>query len=154
VTATASWATQVGIVGALRSASAVTNLLAAQADGSSSVVDEVRESLEYPYLVVGEGSEREELFFGQGGHVVTVELYIYTQDGSTTTASTGSAGYKRGLAIADAALAVLQDGSSLSVTGHDVVMVNQNDDWGKERLVDGITRCVRPLLEITLEDQS
>jgi hypothetical protein len=47
---------------------------------------------------------------------------------------------------------VLQNNSSLTVEGHDVVMVNQNEDWGKERLDDGITRCVIPKLEITIED--
>ena len=152
MSATGSWLTQAGIVSALRNASSVTSLLAMQADASSSVVDEVQEGIVFPYIVVGEGTEQEQNYFGQGGHVVTVELYIYTQDGSPTSASSGAAGYKQGLAIADAVCAVLQDGSSLSVDGHDVVMVNQNEDWSKERLDDGITRCVIPKLEITLED--
>lgn len=151
MSATASWQTQVGIVTALRNATDVTSLLATQAGGMSSVVDEVKEGILFPYVVVGEGTEREELYFGQGGHVVSPEIFIYTQDNSPTSASSGKAGYKQGLEIADAVASVLQ-GGSLSVDGHDVVMVNQADDWGKERLEDGITRVVRPKFDVWLED--
>jgi hypothetical protein len=147
VSATASWETQVGIVSALRNASSVTFLLA---NGSDSIVDEVSEGLAFPYVVVGEGTEKENLYFGQGGHIVVAELLIYTNDGSLTTAARASAGYREGTAIANAIAAVLQAGS-LSVSGHDVVMVNQSDDWGKER-IDAQTRCVIPKFEITLED--
>lgn len=152
MSATGSWVTQKGIVAACRAASSVLTLVPVQPDGSSSIVDEVREGMVFPYVVVGEGTEREQTYFDQGGHVVTAELYIYTQDGSPTSATRGAAGYKQGLAIADAIAEVLQDGSSLSVDSHDVVMVLQNEDWGKERLEDGITRCVMPKFEITLED--
>lgn len=148
MSATASWVTQAAIVTALRNASSVTSLLA---DGSNSVVDEVKEGQAFPYVVVGEGTEKENLYFGQGGHVVTPELFIYTQDGSPIATSSGAAGYKLGLAIAEEIAAVLQD-SGITVDGHDVVMVNQIEDWGKERLPDAITRCVMPKFEITLED--
>ncbi len=149
MSATGSWVTQVGIVTLLRATGAVTSLLATQPDGGSSVVDEVKEGMVFPYVVVGEGTEREQTYFGQGGHIVTSELYVYTQDGSPTAATSGAAGYKQGLSIADAIAAALE---SLTVSGHDVVMVLQNEDWGKERLPDGITRCVIPKFEITLED--
>jgi len=154
VSATASWATQVGIVAALRAASAVTSLLAQGSDaGQSSIVDEVIEGQLYPYIVVGEGSEEEELTFGQGGHVVRPEIFIYTQDGSSTSATTGAAGYKQGLAIADAVATVIE-GDGLTVSGHDVTMVLQ-EPWTKERLDDPANvRVVMPKFEIHLEDQS
>ncbi len=150
MSATASWQTQVAIVTALRAADSVTSLLA---DGANSVVDEAREGILFPYVVVGEGAEQENIFFGQSGHYVTQELYIYTQDGSLTAAATGSAGYRQALAIADAIMAVLQSGS-FAVTDHDVIDVSQFEDWGRERLDDGMTRCVHPKVLITLEDSS
>lgn len=151
MSATASWAVQVGIVTALRAASAVTDLLA---NGSASVLDEVEEGTPYPYVVVGEGSETEELTFGQGGHIVKPELFIYTQDDSSTAASTGSAGYKQGLAIADAVCAALiNDNAFFTVSGHDVVDVEQ-DEWTKKRLDDPPnTREISPKFVIHLEDQ-
>lgn len=150
MTATASWLVQKGIVSALRASTEVTSLLA---EGADSIVDQVVEGQLYPYIVVGEGVEREEIFFGQGGHVVTPELFVYTKDGSDTPSTTGSAGYKQGLAIADAVVEVLQDDSLFTVDDHDVVMVNQFADWGKQRLQDPANvREITPKLEITLED--
>ena len=154
MTATASWLVQKGIVTTLRAATAVTSLLAQGTDsGQSSVVDEVIEGQAYPYVVVGEGSEEEELTFGQGGHIVRPEIFIYTQDGSSTAATSGSAGYKQGLAIADAVAAALENGGSFfSVDSHDVTLVLQ-DPWTKERLEDPANvRAVMPKFVIHLED--
>ncbi len=113
----------------------------------------VPEGVVFPYTVVGEGTESEDLYFGQGGHRVNPEIFVYTQDGSPTPVSTGAAGYKQGLAIADRICTVLQSGS-LSVDGHDVVLVNQMDDWVKQRLDNLITRVIRPKFEIVLEDSA
>lgn len=152
MSATGSWLTQKAVVTVLRADAGVTSLLATQPDGESSIVDEVREGMLFPYIVVGEGTEKEQRYFGQGGHVVNIELYIYTQDGSLTPVTSGAAGYKQGLAIADEIAETLQDDSLFVVDDHDVVMVNQGEEWGKERLEDGITRVVIPRFEITLED--
>jgi hypothetical protein len=155
MSATASWVTQVGIVAALRAASSVTSLLAQGSDnGQSSIVDEVVEGQLYPYIVVGEGTEEEELTFGQGGHIVRPEIFIYTQDGSSTTATTGAAGYKQGLAIAEAVAQTLEnDGSFFAIAGHDVTDVLQ-EPWTKQRLDDPANvRAVMPKFEIHLEDQ-
>lgn len=144
MSATASWLVQEAIVTALRDDATYVALC-------PRTYDRVPEAAVFPYTVVGEGTESEELYFGQGGHLVKPEIFVYTQDGSPTPVSTGAAGYKQGLLIVDRIATVLQSGS-LTVDGHDVVMVNQADDWTKERLEDMITRVIRPKFEITLED--
>jgi hypothetical protein len=77
------WAAQKGVVAALKAAAGVTALV-------SGVYDEVPQGQVYPYLAVLHGREVPDNTFGLDGHAVEIDLQACTQDGSPTTASSGS----------------------------------------------------------------
>ncbi len=147
---------QKGIVTALRANSALTALLATLRPTSESpdtgIYDAVPQDAKAPYIVVGEGTENGEPTFGADGHRVFAAIEVWSSDGETTTATTGAAGYRQPLSIADLVTACIMD-DSITVTGHDVCVLSV---LSVDRLRDDETppylRKVVTTFDILLED--
>ncbi len=145
MSATGSWVTQKAIVSAIRGNAEIMALV-------SGVYDAVPEGGPYPLVVVGEGTETDASYFGQNGHEVHPEIQVWTHDGETSNASSGSAGYKVGLAIAELIVALI-DASGLTVEGHDAIYLGL-DEMERQRPSpdDPSLRLVAPRITVLLED--
>lgn len=145
-----SWELQKAIVTSLKADATVTALV------SDRVYDEPPQGATLPYIVVGEGAEADSPFMGEGGHAVRPSVECWTSDSSDTTATTGSAGYQDGLAIADAVWAVLTSTAfETAVTGH-AAIVTEMDELHRERIQatesSPALRVVAPKFIVYLED--
>ncbi len=145
MSATGSWVTQKAIVTAIRANAEITGMIAG-------VYDSVPQNAIFPLVVVGEGTETEASYFGQRGHEVHPEIQVWTHDGETSNASSGSAGYKVGLAIAELIVALI-DASGLTVEGHDAIYLGL-DEMERQRPSpdDPSLRLVAPRITVLLED--
>ncbi len=117
---------QKGIVTALRANTTLTTLLASLRPNTpaldTGIYDAVPSGGILPYIVVGEGTENGEPTFGADGHRVFAAVEVWSADGETTTATTGAAGYRQPLSIADLVTACIMD-DSITVSGHDVCVI-------------------------------
>lgn len=137
---------QVAVVQRLNGSSAFMALV-------TGVLDDVPANQAFPYVCYDDPFEVPNRTFGQNGHDVECLLSIYTRDGSDAKAGRGTAGFKQGHAIAEAALALLTDieGNPLVVDGHDVVDVDVIS-IESFRETDGKTRRTDVQIGGTLED--
>jgi hypothetical protein len=115
------------------------------------VYDAVPETPTYPHAVIGEAVEVSDRFMGQNGHDVLLTVSIFTRDGSTTKAGTGSKGFAAGLAIAARATDRMVEQNVLSVSGHALVLI-EVDAIETSREPDGLTRRVDAHYTLVLED--
>lgn len=116
------------------------------------IFDEVPALAQYPYIVVDQPFETPDPTFGQNGHQSMITLSIFTQTPATRILS-GPAAWRVGLAIAEAALAILTDieHHPITVAEHDVVDCDViSIDCA--RIGDGKTRRVDLVLMAQLED--
>lgn len=122
---------------------------------AKAVLDDVPPTQTFPYVAFDDPFESPDRTFGQNGHDATCVLSIYTRDGSDARSGTGTAGFKQGLTIAEAALALLTDieNNPLIVSGHDVVDVDVIS-LESFREPDGKTRRTDVIITATLEDAS
>lgn len=116
-----------------------------------SVYDAVPQTPTYPYTVIGDALELSDRFMGQNAHEVLLLCSIYTRDGSTVKAGTGSKGFAAALAIAQLQIDRLVEQNVLSVTGHAVAMI-EIESVETFREDDGITRRVDVRYRVLLED--
>jgi hypothetical protein len=139
---------QAAVVTALRADATLLALL-----GGANVFDEVPARQTFPYVAFDDPMEVPDRSFGLNGHSITATLTVYTQDGSATKAGRGAAGFKQGITIADAVLAVLVDESKpyIAVAGHAVTNLDV-EAVVCARMPDGITRTVEITLVALLED--
>lgn len=116
------------------------------------VFDAVPEQQQYPYVVFDEPFELPDRTFGQDGHESSFVLSVFTQDGSTTLAGKGSAGFKLAGQIVEIILSELIDlDNPLVVAGHDLVDLDVvSIEYARE--ADGITRRGDINLTALLED--
>ncbi len=145
---------QKGMVTALRANTALTTLLASlrPTASDSGIYDAVPQGAVLPYIVVGEGSEIDAPTFGKAGHEVLAAVECWSADGETTTATTGAAGYRQALSIADLAVTCIF-GDSITVTGYDVC-VYRLESMEKQRNDDAppYLRVVIPTFAVLLEE--
>lgn len=147
---TALLAVQSAIVTLLRGTAAVTALVGQR------VYDAVPQGTPFPYIAYDDAFEVPERTFGQDGRLSSFTLSVYTQDGSATSATSGAAGFKAALLIADAIVTALVNPTGaplVSVTGYDVVDVDV-DTIERVLEADGITRRVDIHGTATLEATS
>lgn len=144
MTAIGSWVLQQAIVTALRADVAIAALV-------TGVYDEVPQGASGDYIVVGEGIESDDSFFGQRGHAVRTAIEVWTPDGAASSLTTGAAGYKRALAIAELIVESIEY-TGLTVTGHDVVVIRLDALEGRRFTEEPPQRAVVPEFLITLED--
>ncbi len=116
---------QKGMVTALRANTALTTLLASLRSSSSDtgIFDAVPSPGIFPYIVVGEGTENGEPTFGADGHRVFAAVEVWSSDGELSTATTGAAGYRQALSIADLVAGCIMD-DTITVSGHDVAVLS------------------------------
>lgn len=146
MSAIGSWALQAAIVTALRARSA----LVAKVPGG--ILDYVPQNTPTPCIVVGEGEETDASSFGQEAHRVVTAIQVWTQDPEYTAGTTGAAGYKVALDIANDITDELLNGT-LTVEGHDVIVtadVTLTKDRPDE--TDPSLRLVTVSVVIYLED--
>lgn len=147
MTATGSWVAQKALYSAITANSTIMGLV------SSRVYDHVPEDADFPFIVLGEGTEEDASYFGQRAHDVLPEIQVWTQDGETS-ASSGSAGYKVALDIADK-IADLIGTSGLTVDGHDCVVISATvEQLPRDRSApdDATLRYVGVIVRLLLED--
>ncbi len=115
---------QKGIVTALRANVALTALLVTLRPTATDtgIFDAVPQGGVYPYIVVGEGTENGEPTFGKDGHRVFAAVEVWSSDGEGTAATTGAAGYRQALSIADLVADCIQE-DAITATGHDVCVI-------------------------------
>lgn len=88
-----------------------------------SVYDAVPQNAVPPFIIVGEGEETDASDFGQIAHDLVPDIQVWDRDGETTTATSGSAGFKRAESIVELIAAAL-DADDLTVSGHDVCILD------------------------------
>lgn len=141
---------QAGIFAALTADATIQTLV-----GSSPcrVYDNVPQGASYPMIVIGEGTEADAPTFGQDGHEVHCEIQSWSTDGEQTTSDTGAAGYLPAQTVADAVKDVLL-GATLTVSGHDVIVLRMEDEHGERVAVSDslLCRCIKQTFLILLED--
>ncbi len=115
---------QKGMVTALRANVALTALLASLRPSAidTGIFDAVPQPGVFPYIVVGEGTENGEPTFGKDGHRVFAAVEVWSSDGETSPATTGAAGYRQALSVADLVTACVMD-DAITVAGHDVAVI-------------------------------
>ncbi len=115
---------QKGMVTALRANTALSTLLGTLRTGASDtgIFDAVPSPGVFPYIVVGEGTENGEPTFGADGHRVFAAVEVWSSDGELATATTGAAGYRQALSIADLVTGCIMD-DTITVSGHDVAVI-------------------------------
>jgi hypothetical protein len=139
---------QTAIVAALKNDATVAAIV------SDRVYDSVPQGALFPYIVVGEGVEEDSDYFGEVGHAIRARVECWTQDGESTTAGTGAAGYKVGFQMADAVKAVLFGTSfESSISGSDVIVL-RCDSVERKRFLDQppYLRVVAPSFIVLVED--
>lgn len=88
----------------------------------SGVWDAVPVKATLPYIVYVSAVETPNLYFGQNGHLTDVTLQLYSDDGSSTRAGRGNAGFITSYEITEIVLRELTDvDTPLVVDGHDLV---------------------------------
>ncbi len=145
---------QKGMVTALRANTALTALLASLRPTATDtgIYDAVPQGAVLPYIVVGEGSEIDAPTFGKSGHDVLAAVACWSADGETSTATTGAAGYRQALSIADLVVSCIMD-DTITVTGHGVCVLRL-ESMEKQRNDDAppYLRVVIPTFAILLEE--
>jgi hypothetical protein len=144
VTALGDWPLQKGLVATLRANAAF--MAKARA-----VLDFVPEDEPCPFVAIAEGEEVESSTFTERGHSIDVDIEVWTEDASDTRATTGAAGYRQALAIAELLVAAVTPDGAVVVDGHHVISVFVRK-VKKERSPDGVSRVVTVTLGVWLED--
>ena len=146
MSASGSWPLQVGLKTMIGNIGGVTSVV-------SGIFDAVPENAACPFVVIGEGEEQDASAFGQVAHDVTPEIQIWDQDGELNASNSGAAGFKRAESVAELIIAAL-DAGNLSVTGHDVVVLDSRGTVNKSRPdpTDPTLRLVSLNPHILLED--
>ncbi len=145
MSATGSWVAQKAIFSAIRGNAEIMAMI-------SNVYDAVPQDAAFPLIVVGEGTETDASSFGQAGHEVHPEIQVWSHDGETSNASSGSAGYKVPMAIAEKIVDLLLT-SGLTVDGHDCeVLFLEEFERQRPSPEDPSLRLVAPKLKLLLED--
>ncbi len=145
---------QKGMVTALRANTALTTLLASLRTSATDtgIYDAVPQGGIFPYIVVGEGTESGEPTFDKDGHRIFAAVEVWSSDGESTTATTGAAGYRQALSIADLVTGCIMD-DSITVSNHDVAVIGVlSVDKQRNDEVPPYLRTVIPTFDILLED--
>jgi len=146
MSATGSLPLQTGLVSMIRATSPVMAIV-------SDVYDAVPEDAAFPFIVVGESEETDASTFGQVAHDLIPDIQVWDRDGEMSASNSGAAGFKRAISVVDLIAGAL-DGNSLSVSGHDVVVLDARGAVEKSRpsLEDPSLRLVSLKPHILLED--
>lgn len=133
---------------------ALTNDAGVSAAVGGRVLDNVPQGTAYPLVVIGDVVLVNAGSFGSDDREAQPEIQIWAEDGETTTASTGAAGFKTAEQIAALVRGVIM-GSTLTISGYAGVTVLDNPDEHTERIAvtDALLcRCIKQTYRILLED--
>lgn len=114
--------------------------------------DAVPKATAFPYIVFDEPIETPNQTLGQNGHMISVVLAIFTQDGTLDKHGRGVAGYAQGQAMVEKICeALINDDEPMVVDGHDVVLFELDSNIST-REDDGVTRRTEVSFTAQLED--